>query len=313
MLNVAPELVDGLTAAVHGLLNGRAASPVVLPEGYPDDEFRQLAGFINKLVAEYGAFAQALQAIAGGELNSPAPKGRLAVVGLLKALQANLKNLTWVATRIAAGDFSQRVDFMGEFSTAFNKMASDLQASFERIASQKTALEREIAERKLTEDDLRRSEARMQSVLDAGIHSASGMHAVGDCLIVPLPDGLTDAVLGLIRERAVRAVHAAGSRGVIIDVSAVRTLDSAACGRLVELARMIDLLGAKTVFVGFQPGVVSSLMDLDVDFSGIQGAVNLEDAFEYLGVASPAKIQEEAHAGEPGRDDAGVLDGGGDD
>jgi len=237
-----------------------------------------------------------MQAVSEGRLDAAAPKGRLMAAGSLKALQANLKNLTWVATRIAAGDFSQRVDFMGDFSVAFNKMASDLQAAFERIASQKTALEREIAGRELTEQDLRRSEARMQSMLDAGIHSASGMHAVGDCLIVPLPDGLTDAVLDLVRERVVRLVHSGGSRAVILDVSAVRLLDSAACGRLVELARMIGLLGAKTVFVGFQPGVVSSLMDLDVDFSGIEGAVNLEDAFERLGFAAPVVLNDAAGA-----------------
>ncbi|MBF0481584.1 MAG: HAMP domain-containing protein [Desulfovibrionaceae bacterium] len=297
MPTVAPELVDQLTAAVHGLLTGRAVSPVVLPEEYPDDEFRQLTGFINKFAAEYEAFATAMRAVANGELGAAAPKGRMAVAGSLKALLANLKNLTWAATRIAAGDFSQRVDFMGEFSAAFNKMATDLKEAFERIESQKIAMEREIAERELTEQDLRRGEERLQAVLDAGVHSASGMHCVGDCLIAPLPDGLTDAVLDLVRERVVRLVHSASARAVIVDVSAVRLLDSAACARLVEMERVIALLGAKTVFVGFQPGVVSSLMDLDVDFSGIEGAVNLEDAFDRLGFSPPALREDSTQPG----------------
>jgi anti-anti-sigma regulatory factor len=305
MPTVDAELIAALTAAVNGLLTGRAVSPVVLPEDRPDDEFCRLAGRFNDFAAAYQACARSLLAMSSGELDAAAPTGRLAVVGSLKALQANLKNLTWVATRIAAGDFSQRVDFMGEFSLAFNKMASDLQAAFERIDSQKIALEREIAERKLIEADLRRGEARLQAVLDAGVHSASGMHAVGDCLIVPLPDGLTDAVLDLVRERAVRLVHAGGSRGVIIDVSAVRLLDSLACARLVELGRVIGLLGAKTVFVGFQPGVVSALMDLDVDFSAIEGALNLEDAFDRLGFAAPLAPQDGAAPQAPRRDDSG--------
>ena len=46
--------------------------------------------------------------------------------GSLKALQANLRHLTWQTECIARGDFSQRVRFMGEFATAFNEMSSRL-------------------------------------------------------------------------------------------------------------------------------------------------------------------------------------------
>ena len=42
--------------------------------------------------------------------------------GSLKALQANLRHLTWQTDMVAHGDYSQRVDFMGEFSRAFNQM-----------------------------------------------------------------------------------------------------------------------------------------------------------------------------------------------
>ena len=48
------------------------------------------------------------------------------VISNLKALQANLRHLTWQTQRIAEGDFSQRVDFLGDFSTAFNDMAVKL-------------------------------------------------------------------------------------------------------------------------------------------------------------------------------------------
>jgi diguanylate cyclase (GGDEF)-like protein len=44
------------------------------------------------------------------------------MAGSLKALQGALRHLTWQTQRVAGGDFSQRVDFMGEFSEAFNSM-----------------------------------------------------------------------------------------------------------------------------------------------------------------------------------------------
>lgn len=64
-------------------------------------------------------------ALAQGDLNSAsAEKG--VVIGGLKALQSHLKHLTWQAKQIASGDYSHKVDFIGEFSEAFNLMTEQL-------------------------------------------------------------------------------------------------------------------------------------------------------------------------------------------
>lgn len=52
--------------------------------------------------------------------------GKGFILGNLKALQSNLRHLTWQTKRVAKGDFSQKVDFLGEFSEAFNEMTSNL-------------------------------------------------------------------------------------------------------------------------------------------------------------------------------------------
>lgn len=46
--------------------------------------------------------------------------------GGLRTLQANLRHLTWQTQMIASGDFTQRVDFMGDFSDAFNSLTKVL-------------------------------------------------------------------------------------------------------------------------------------------------------------------------------------------
>lgn len=51
------------------------------------------------------------------------------VLANLKALQSNLRHLTWQTKKIAEGDFSQSVDFLGEFSDSFNKMTKKLRES----------------------------------------------------------------------------------------------------------------------------------------------------------------------------------------
>ncbi|MDR3073270.1 MAG: hypothetical protein LBV01_00925, partial [Deltaproteobacteria bacterium] len=44
------------------------------------------------------------------------------VAGQLKSLQANLLHLTWQIQQVSEGDFSQRVEFLGDYATAFNSM-----------------------------------------------------------------------------------------------------------------------------------------------------------------------------------------------
>lgn len=44
----------------------------------------------------------------------------------LKNLHANLNHLTWQAQQIAGGDYSQHIDYLGDFSVAFNQMITQL-------------------------------------------------------------------------------------------------------------------------------------------------------------------------------------------
>ena len=44
----------------------------------------------------------------------------------LKNLHANLNHLTWQAQQIAGGDYSQHIDYLGDFSVAFNQMIIQL-------------------------------------------------------------------------------------------------------------------------------------------------------------------------------------------
>ncbi len=55
--------------------------------------------------------------------------------GSLKALQAHLNHLSWQTKMVAQGDFSQRVDFMGEFSESFNDMVVQLEEAHNKLAA----------------------------------------------------------------------------------------------------------------------------------------------------------------------------------
>ncbi|MCL1849679.1 MAG: diguanylate cyclase, partial [Clostridiales bacterium] len=61
-----------------------------------------------------------------GDLGAePPPRGNYLASGL-KQLQTHLRHLTWQTQSICDGDFTQKVDFMGDFSIAFNKMVDQI-------------------------------------------------------------------------------------------------------------------------------------------------------------------------------------------
>lgn len=66
------------------------------------------------------------KALSKGELNEPIPS-RGFVLSSIKALQSNLSHLVWQLNQVAKGDFSQRLDFLGDFSETFNLMSEELE------------------------------------------------------------------------------------------------------------------------------------------------------------------------------------------
>ena len=86
--------------------------------------------FFVKMIEEQKEFAAAL---AKGDLGAALPSRDNEMAAPLKALHSGLKHMTWQSQQIAKGDYSQRVDFLGEFSEAFNTMTEQLAAHREAL------------------------------------------------------------------------------------------------------------------------------------------------------------------------------------
>jgi diguanylate cyclase (GGDEF)-like protein len=122
------------SALLLGVLKSRTFTSEI-PE-----ELKQVPEFME-LWETLVDFREFLLAVSVGDLSrSLMRKGHLA--GVLKSLHAALRHLTWQTKMIASGDFSQRVDFMGEFSESFNQMVQQLDESRHQleIASRTDAL-----------------------------------------------------------------------------------------------------------------------------------------------------------------------------
>jgi signal transduction histidine kinase/DNA-binding response OmpR family regulator len=162
MLNVKEEDIDKITEAFYLILKGQKPAVIELPEDYPDNEIKQAVGYINRFINEYNSATDSIHSLSKGELNLEPPKGKMLILQTLKHLHASLRHLTWTTQQIAKGDFSHEVDFMGDFSAAFNSMTQQLKDAFTERKKTNAVLQKRINEL----DDARLAMLNMMEDLD---------------------------------------------------------------------------------------------------------------------------------------------------
>jgi diguanylate cyclase (GGDEF)-like protein/PAS domain S-box-containing protein len=98
----------------------------------PPKELLDIEGFAFLYNAIF-ELRNAITAFSGGELDYRITE-RGYLPSIVKALQASMKHLVWYTKAVSLGDFSQRIDFMGELADAFNQMANKLESNFNEIS-----------------------------------------------------------------------------------------------------------------------------------------------------------------------------------
>ena len=146
MLSVEEKYLDQVSEVFYSILKGKKPSAVHLPEDHPDNELKQTVGFINQFIDEYNGISELMYSLSRGDIHFQSPKGSMRVIQSLKSLQASLLNLTWTTQQIAKGEFDHSVNFMGEFSEAFNRMTQQLKISFQEREKATQALHDQVGE-----------------------------------------------------------------------------------------------------------------------------------------------------------------------
>ncbi|MDH3346501.1 MAG: response regulator [Desulfobulbaceae bacterium] len=159
MITVKEEDIDKITEAFYFLLKGTTPALIKLSEDYPDNEIKQVVGYINRFLEVYNKASGLAYTLSNGELDIDIPKGSLLFLQSLKTLRANLQHLTWTTQQIAKGDFGLKVDFMGDFSIAFNNMTRQLEDSFQERNHTNKKLQNKI-------EELHKTRHAMQNILE---------------------------------------------------------------------------------------------------------------------------------------------------
>ena len=103
-----------------------------------------------------------------------------------------------------------------------------------------------------------------------------------DVVVASIQVDLDDDVLARFREDLLHRIHETCSRGAILDVSGLETLDAEEFAALRRIITMSTIMGAEVVLVGLRPGVVSALIETGADVDGLRTATHLDAAFALL-------------------------------
>lgn len=90
------------------------------------NSLQELAQGLQMLSVWMKEVKQLSNALSSGDLETVIPVTDNPLADSLKALHATMRHITWQAQQISKGDYSQKVDYLGEFSIAFNSMTRQL-------------------------------------------------------------------------------------------------------------------------------------------------------------------------------------------
>jgi rsbT antagonist protein RsbS len=108
---------------------------------------------------------------------------------------------------------------------------------------------------------------------------------MGPVLLVSIQVELHDQLALSLQDDLTNAITTHGSKGVLIDISALSVVDSFMGRMLANIAGIARVLDAVTVVVGMQPAVAITLVELGLSLEGVRTALNIEKGITMLRAA----------------------------
>ncbi len=113
---------------------------------------------------------------------------------------------------------------------------------------------------------------------------------MGEYLLVTIQVDMHDRLAMALQDDLTNKIVQTKARGVLIDISALEIVDSFIGRILGNIAKMSQVLDAKTVVVGMQPAVAITLVELGLSLTGIRTALNVEKGMQLLKKTSTATL-----------------------
>ena len=109
---------------------------------------------------------------------------------------------------------------------------------------------------------------------------------IGSCLLATIQVDMHDRLALALREDLGRELVRTQASGVLLDITALDTLDTFIARLLADIGSMARLLGAETVLVGMRPAVAMTLVELGLTLEGVLTALTVERGMSLLSRAA---------------------------
>jgi rsbT antagonist protein RsbS len=103
---------------------------------------------------------------------------------------------------------------------------------------------------------------------------------IGSTLLATIQIDLHDTVVDSFQNDVLEEIEKTGASGLIVDISALETVDSYVARMLANTGKMAKLMGTSTVIVGMRPAVAATLVRMGYFMEGIDTALSLEEGLQ---------------------------------
>jgi rsbT antagonist protein RsbS len=103
---------------------------------------------------------------------------------------------------------------------------------------------------------------------------------IGSTLLATIQIDLHDTVVDSFQNDVLEEIERTGANGLIVDISALETVDSYVARMLANTGKMAKLMGTNTVIVGMRPAVAATLVRMGYFMEGIDTALSLEEGLQ---------------------------------
>jgi len=131
------QAIEKLSAAIKKLTTAEFIT--LSNDGLPP-EFAAFVDTFNKLSGMLKEVSDLSHNLAQGSIDVPLPPRSNYLAMGLKVIHSQLMHINWQAEQIAAGDYTQSIDFMGEFGKTFNWAISSIKKQREEFESDRAMM-----------------------------------------------------------------------------------------------------------------------------------------------------------------------------
>jgi predicted ATPase/GAF domain-containing protein len=207
--------------------------------------------------------------------------------------QSTLVAILYLENNLTLGAFSGRRLALLEFITAQTAISMENAALYKAIQQENTERNRNELTLRESEERLRRlieeresSEATLREKLAIIEQQQQAIRTLSTPIIEVWEGVLTMPVLGTIdastgahmMEVLLAAIVRQRAKYVIVDLTAVRSLDNEIADHVVRMVRAVKLLGAVGIVVGIRPEVAQIIVSMGVDLASLTTLANLRQA-----------------------------------